>query len=107
MALFEYDKDEENDTFAIGCFGIVLLMLSPLIVGNIGTHLTKSSGQPCSESTDCLWVKIQNITEYTVPFGGLLLLFYIPMWLTTNYKITESEEKDSENIEDSNESDEP
>ena len=53
MALFKYDKSENNDTFALGCFGIVLLMLSPMIVGNIGVHLAKSNGQPCGET---IWI---------------------------------------------------
>ena len=107
MELFKYEKGEENDSFAFGCFGIVLLMLSPLIIGNIGVYLTKSNGQTCGEATDCIWAHVPNYAEYTVPFGGLLLLFYIPTWLMTNYEVTESEEKKLKTIEDSKESDEP
>jgi hypothetical protein len=107
MELFKYDKGEDNDSFAFGCFGIVLLMISPLIIGNIGVYLTKSGGQPCGEATDCFWAQVPNYAEYTVPFGGLLLLFYIPIWLVTNYEVTDAEKKDPDSIEDSKKSDEP
>ena len=78
-----------------------------MIVGNIGVHLAKSNGQPCGEGTDCIWSQVPSFADYTVPLGGLLLLLYIPMWLMTNYEVTESEEKDSKTTEDSKESDEP
>ena len=106
MGLFKYDKSEDNDSFALGCFGIVLLMLSPLIIGNIGIQLAKSGGQPCGEGTDCIWSQLPSYAEYTVPFGGVLLLFYIPMWLITNYEVDAPEEKDADSIEDSKELDE-
>ena len=107
MELFKYDKSEDNDTFALGCFGIVLIMLSPLIIGNIGVYFTKSNGHPCSEGSDCFWTQILNYVDYSVPLGGIVLLFYIPMWLITNYDVVDTEEKDSDLIEESNESDEP
>ena len=88
------------------CFGIVWSCY-PLIVGNIGVQWAKSSGQPCSEGADCVWAQIPSFADYTVPLGGILLLIYIPMWLMTNYKVTESEEKNAQIIEDSNDADEP
>ena len=106
MEVFKYDKGEENDSFAFGCFGIVLLMMSPLIIGNIGVYLTKSNGQPCGEATDCIWAQVPTYAEYTVPFGGILLLFYIPTWLMTNYEVDSPNEKDSDSTEDSKRSDE-
>ena len=106
MELFTYEKGGNNDTFALGCFGIVLFILSPLIIGNIGTQIAKSGGQPCSEGTDCIWSLIPSYADYTVPFGGLLLLLYIPMWLVTNYEVTETKENEPHLIEDSNDSDE-
>ena len=96
--LLKYEKGPDNDRFAIGCFGMVLFILSPLWIGQLGEYITKNVlEKPCSESTDCIWLMVPDYVYYTLPMGGLLLLFYVPVWLLTNHEIdvSDSEAEDS------------
>lgn len=104
----KYKKDSDNDRFALGCFGIVLFILSPLWIGQMGAYITKSFlNKPCSESTDCSWLILSDYVYYTLPLGALLLLLYIPLWLLTNHELDVSEPPLEDSIEGSTESDEP
>ena len=99
MGIFQYNIKQSNDRFALGCFGIFLLMLSPLLIGNIATMLVKNGGRPCTASSGCFWAEVSTYAEYTVPLGGLLLLLYVPLWLFSNYDVVDSSEMDGDGEE--------
>ena len=107
MEMFNYTKGSDNDRFAIGCFGMVLFMLSPLWIGQVGAYITKTvMNKPCNESTDCLWLMVPDYVYFTLPMGGLLLLFYVPVWLLTNHELDVSGPESEDSTEDSTKSDE-
>lgn len=99
MGIFTYNIKQNNDRFALGCFGIFLLMMSPLLVGNIATMLVKQAGQSCTASSGCFWAEVSTYVEYTVPLGGVILLLYIPLWLFSNYDVVDSTEAYSDGEE--------
>ena len=106
MDIIRYKEGSENNQFAVGCFGIVLFMLSPLWIGQLGIYITKTMlDKPCSESTDCIWLMVPDYVYYTLPMGALSLLFYVPVWLLTNYEIETTEADEQNSIEDSTKDD--
>ena len=90
MYLIKHHKTSSNDTFALGCFGIILFALSPLWISALGQYVVDVEHNPtdaCTIANDCGWILFQEYTHYTFPLGVLLLLLYVPVWMWTNHSL--------------------
>ncbi len=63
--------------FPIGLVLIILIGLSPFIVGGIGSWFWElRTGQPCHEG-NCFWMALIWYFFITIPLAGLLLILYL------------------------------
>jgi hypothetical protein len=60
-----------------GILGIVLVSLSPLLIGIAGAWLTEQqTGEPCHEG-NCGWMVLPWFVMITVPLGGMAMLGFL------------------------------
>jgi hypothetical protein len=109
MNLIKYEKSQHNDTFALGCFGIIIFALSPLWISALGQYIVDVEHNPtdaCNMTNDCGWILIQEYTHYTFPLGLLLLLFYVPIWMWNNHYFDIGNDK-NDSVETNRDADQP
>lgn len=63
--------------FLLGLFIIVLVSLSPFIIGFVGAYFVElRTGEPCNEA-NCYWAVFPWFGMLTLPIGAILLIVYI------------------------------
>lgn len=73
--------------FPLGHWLLLLIALSPILVGMLGATLTEwSTGNPCHEGS-CIWGALGWFAFFIKPFAGLLFLVFIAIILKDIYQL--------------------
>lgn len=73
--------------FPLGLLIILLIAISPILIGMIGALITEwQTGNPCHEG-NCVWGALGWFAFVTIPFAGLLFLIFIIIILKDIYQL--------------------
>ncbi len=84
MGIIINDKKHYLTRLPLWFIFIVLIGLSPILIGLLGAWITElTTGLPCHEG-NCIWMALPWMAMLTVPIGGIgLIIFLIVIFIDT------------------------